>query len=174
MTGGAPLPIIRRLKKGKELVHISTQLEEAGSLIEAKVTRISQAGAQFMLYNGRRGFVHISEIAGEQVRQIRDYLAIGEVKTLKALKINDRGEVECSLKQVGEGGAADEKYKYPADGDPKPISPPPGGHGHDGHLSFDDKVKRFLRQSEDRLLDLKRSTENKRSGGKKKKTTKRT
>ena len=41
----------------------------------------------------------------------------------------------------------------------------PGGAGRpQGPMSFEDKLSRFLKESDDRLLDLKRNTESKRGG----------
>ncbi len=137
-----------------------------GTVVEAKVHRLTQAGVMFTLFDGRRAFAPMAEISDEQVHNLRDILAVGEVRAVKTLGMNDRREVEVSLKQAA-GETVDEKHKYPKDRDPRPSG---GGHGSSESrtgMSFEEKVKKFLRQSEDRLLDVKRSTENKRGGKKK-------
>lgn len=124
-----------------------------------------------LLYSGKRGFVHLSEVSDEPVRNLRDVLAVGEVRPVKVIRQGDRGDIEVSLKQAAGQTVAEEKYKYPTSGDPKPVYPEPGSSEARTGISFEEKVRKYLRQSEDRLLDIKRSTEAKR-GGAKKKTTK--
>lgn len=47
---------------------------EIGSILEGTITGITNFGAFVALPNGKTGLVHISEVADEYVREVRDFL----------------------------------------------------------------------------------------------------
>ncbi|NLM53825.1 MAG: S1 RNA-binding domain-containing protein, partial [Firmicutes bacterium] len=47
---------------------------DVGSIVEGKVTGITNFGAFVELSNGQTGLVHISEVADAYVKDIKDYL----------------------------------------------------------------------------------------------------
>ncbi len=120
---------------------------EAGSIVEGTVVKITNYGAFVELPDGRSGLVHIREIADTYVKDVRDYLKEQEKVKVKVLGINERGKLDLSVKQA--------------------LSPEERAARVRAKTSFEDKVKAFLKESEERLLDLKRNTEAKRGGGKK-------
>ncbi len=120
---------------------------EAGSIVEGTVVKITNYGAFVELPDGRSGLVHIREIADTYVKDVHDYLKEQEKVKVKVLGLNERGKLDLSVKQAltSEERVARVRAK----------------------TSFEDKMKAFLKESEERLLDLKRNTEAKRGGGKK-------
>ncbi len=122
---------------------------EAGSIVEGTVVKITNYGAFVELPDGRSGLVHIREIADTYVKDVRDYLKEQEKVKVKVLGVNERGKLDLSVKQA--------------------LSPEERVARVRAKTSFEDKMKAFLRESEERLLDLKRNTEAKRGGGKKRK-----
>ena len=122
---------------------------EAGSIVEGTVVKITNYGAFVELPDGRSGLVHIREIADTYVKDVRDYLKEQEKIKVKVLGVNERGKLDLSVKQA--------------------LSPEERVARVRAKTSFEDKMKAFLRESEERLLDLKRNTEAKRGGGKKRK-----
>jgi len=122
---------------------------EAGSIVEGTVVKITNYGAFVELPDGRSGLVHIREIADTYVKDVRDYLKEREKVKVKVLGVNERGKLDLSVKQA--------------------LSPEERVARVRAKTSFEDKMKAFLRESEERLLDLKRNTEAKRGGGKKRK-----
>ncbi len=120
---------------------------DAGSIIEGTVVKITNYGAFVELADGRSGLVHIREIADTFVKDVHDYLKEQERVKVKVLGINDRGKLDLSVKQA--------------------LSPEERVARVRAKASFEEKMKAFLKESEERLLDLKRNTEAKRGGGKK-------
>ena len=52
---------------------------EAGAIVEGRVTRIMDFGAFVELPNGESGLVHISQIAHEFVKNVRDQIGRAHV-----------------------------------------------------------------------------------------------
>ncbi|OGC06930.1 RNA-binding protein S1 [candidate division WOR-1 bacterium RIFOXYD2_FULL_36_8] len=126
---------------------------EIGSEIEGKVTGITKYGAFIELSPGCVGLVHISQISDTYVSNINEHLKIGDVVKVKVMGLVKEGKYDLSIKMVGKNVVA---RKYPKKDKDKP---PPG--------SFEDKITRFLKDSEERLLDLKRNIEGKQGVAKK-------
>ncbi|HEY3248298.1 MAG TPA: S1 RNA-binding domain-containing protein [bacterium] len=120
---------------------------DVGAILEARVVKITNYGAFVELPDGKNGLVHISEIADVYVKDVRDYLKEQETVKVKVLGLNDKGKLDLSVKQAlsSEERVARAREKK----------------------SFEEKLKTFMKESEERLLDLKRNTEAKRGGGKK-------
>lgn len=132
---------------------------ELGSKLEGKVTGITHFGAFVQLPGGVTGLVHISEIADTYVRDIRDYLKINDTVTVKVIHVDPDGKIGLSIRQAKERSAAEQRGRE-------------GGRdfGRDrqfrsraSRLSFEDKLSRFMKDSEERLQALRRS-EGKRGG----------
>ena len=51
---------------------------EVGAIVEGKVTGFTAFGAFVDLEGGKKGMVHISEVATEYVKEIKDHLKIGQ------------------------------------------------------------------------------------------------
>jgi len=117
---------------------------EVGSIIEGTVVKITHYGAFVELSDGKSGLVHISEIADTYVKDVRDYLKEQERVRVKILGVNERGKLDLSVKQA--------------------LSPEERMVRARAKVSFEEKLKAFMKESEERLLDLKRNTEAKRGG----------
>lgn len=134
---------------------------QVGQVIEGTVSGITHFGAFIALPNGKTGLVHISEVADAYVRDIKEFLRENETVKVKVLSMDDRGKVALSIRQA---------QPRPAGQAAVNAAPPPrgrrgGGHGsHPGSGTFEDKLARFMKDSEDRLSDLRRQTESKRGG----------
>ncbi|MCL6548271.1 MAG: S1 RNA-binding domain-containing protein [Alicyclobacillus sp.] len=120
---------------------------EVGSKLPGRVTGITHFGAFVLLPGGVTGLVHISEISNEYVRDVRDHLKINDEVTVKVIHVDKDGKVGLSIRQ------ADDNY-VPA---PRPR------HGGHSRQTFEDKISRFMKDSEERLQALRRS-ESKRGG----------
>ncbi len=115
---------------------------EVGAVIEGTVQRIAPYGAFIQLEDGRVGLVHISEIDRNYVRDVREHLRENDRVQAKVVAIKDDGKIDLSIKA---------------------LQDPPRKRlkrGEDPDL--EQKLKRFLRQSEERQVDLRRSVQNKR------------
>lgn len=162
---------------------------EVGTKLEGKVTGITHFGAFVELPGGVTGLVHISEIADNYVKDVKDHLKLEDIVTVKVINVDKDGKIGLSIKQ-----AVDK---------PAPTAPTGGGHGGPGGRggfgggpggpggrggggggrrdfgdrgprgnkpsfgakpSFEDKVSKFLKDSEERISSLKKNTEGKRGG----------
>lgn len=123
---------------------------EVGAKLEGKVTGITHFGAFVDLSGGVTGLVHISEIADNYVKDVNDHLKIGDTVTVKVINVDKDGKIGLSIRQA--------------------TDKPPAERGHRGRSfkpagsSFEDKMSRFLRDSEERISSLKKHTESKRGG----------
>lgn len=117
---------------------------EAGTVLEGVVVKITHYGAFVEFPDGKSGLVHISEIADTYVKDVRDYLKEQERVKVKVLGYNEKGKLDLSVKQALEPAERQARMR--------------------AKVSFDEKLAKFLKESEERLLDLKRNTEAKRGG----------
>lgn len=126
---------------------------EVGSILEGVVTGITNFGAFVELPEGQVGLIHISEVADTYVRDVKDFLKEQDKVKVKVLSVDARGKIGLSIKQL----QAPVHKKPPAPDSRRPVH-------KIGQVSFEDKISKFLKDSDERLSDLKRNTESKRGG----------
>jgi S1 RNA binding domain protein len=128
-----------------------------GQVVEGTVTGITHFGAFVNLEGGQPGLIHISEIAHEYVRDVREHVKLNERVQVKVLQVNPaNGKYDLSLKQARAAPATVlPKWKR---GKRDRILP----DGADP--LFEEKLSKFVKSSEERLLDVKRNLEAKRGG----------
>jgi S1 RNA binding domain protein len=125
---------------------------EVGSKLLGKVTGITNFGAFVELPDGLTGLVHISEVADNYVKDINDHLKVGDQVEVKVINVEKDGKIGLSIKK------ANDNYQRPRNNKSnKSID-------HRSKETFEQKMARFLKESEDRLASLKRHTESKRGG----------
>ena len=94
--------------------------------------------------------MHISEVADAYVKDINDYLKQNEKTKVKIISLDKNGKIGLSIRQVTGSGS------------------PRQGRSRRGErrtsASFEDKLARFLKESDERQSDLRRSTDEKRGG----------
>lgn len=143
---------------------------EVGGVVEGTVTGITKFGAFVDLTDGKVGLVHISEVADVYVNDVKDFLKVGQKVKVKILSVDDHGKIGLSIKrlqpkkpEVPEGAQA--QSASPAR---RPVSNDfrgrPAGRYPAGPVSFEDKLSKFLKDSDERLTDLRRKTDSKRGG----------
>ena len=130
-----------------------------GAVIEGTVTGITNFGAFVELPTGQTGLVHISEVADVYVNDINDFIKKADKVKVKVLSVDPNGKkIGLSIRQAQVGASATRPVA------PRGPRPAGGGRGRPMPGSFEDKLKRFMKDSEDRLGDLRRNTEGKRGG----------
>ncbi len=87
--------------------------------------------------------MHISEIDRNYVRSVEEHLRLNDRVKAKVVAIKEDGKIDLSIKALQ---------------DPAPRIDRRGGKDP----GFESMLKRFMRQSEERQVDFKRSVENKR------------
>jgi translation initiation factor 2 subunit 1 len=76
-----------------------------GDLVISTISKVSGHGAFATLdeYEGKDGFIHISEVASIWVKNIRDYVREGQKTVAKVLSVDRaRGHIDLSVRRVGE------------------------------------------------------------------------
>jgi S1 RNA binding domain protein len=146
---------------------------EVGSKLQGKVTGITNFGAFVELPEGSTGLVHISEVADNYVKDINDHLKVGDQVEVKVINVEKDGKIGLSIKKAVDRPERPERPERPARperSESRPYSQRPrgGGRPNDNRNvrpeNFETKMAKFLKDSEDRLTTLKRSTESKRGG----------
>ncbi|WML60347.1 S1 domain-containing RNA-binding protein [Neobacillus sp. PS2-9] len=138
---------------------------EVGSKVQGKVTGITNFGAFVELPGGTTGLVHISEVAESYVKDINDHLKVGDMVEVKVISEKD-GKTALSIKKAIEKPETSSYSQRPArqgrsDNRSKDFRPKGNFKPKE---TFEDKVAKFLKSSEENLSSLKRNTETKRGG----------
>ena len=123
--------------RGSEIAEI-----EVGAVVDGTVERITPYGAFLKLEDGRLGLVHISEIDRNYVKDVHDHLRETDVVQAKVLAIKEDGKIDLSIKALQD--------------------PPPTRQRRGSDPGFEHMLKKFMKQSEERLVDYKRAVEHKR------------
>ena len=134
---------------------------QVGDIVEGKITGIKPFGAFVALPDHKNGLVHISEVSYEFVQDLSTVLSEGQTVQVKVMSIAPDGKIALSIKRTQpapeRGSRPPRKEPAPRVWQPKPAQPK-------GDLSFEDMMSRFKSQSEEKIADLKRVTENRRGG----------
>ena len=90
----------------KRIEEITAEVE-VGKVYDGTVVKIldNNVGAIVNVMPGKDGLVHISQIAHERIRNVADYLQVGQTVHVKALEVDDRGRVRLSIKALVEAPA---------------------------------------------------------------------
>ncbi len=82
------------------LIRELTQEAEVGKVYLGKVQRIMDFGAFVEIFPGTDGLLHISQIAEERVRDVRDYLKEGDEVMVKVIEVDRQGKIRLSRKEA--------------------------------------------------------------------------
>ncbi len=127
------------------------------SVVEGRVTGVTKFGAFVDLGERNVGLIHISQIANTYVTDVAQFLKVGDSVKVRVIGTTKDGKYDLSIKQLEKR----EEKKPPRTferREPRKFS-----------NSFEDKMTMFLKQSEEKLLDLKRNIQGKQEGKKTKK-----
>ena len=139
---------------------------EVGSVLEGKVTGITKFGAFVEIEPKVTGLVHISEISNSYVAQIEDHLKVGDIVKVKILSAESK-KIALSIKQAE---PAESKERPKSQGFEKRSSQnrskPLVYNGlpkKEKPTTFEDMLARFKQNSEEKISDIKRNMDGKRS-----------
>ena len=143
---------------------------EVDSKLQGKVTGITNFGAFVELPNGSTGLVHISEVADSYVKDINEHFKVGDMVEVKVMNVGADGKIGLSIRRAKpESERPQQRPQRPRpSGGGRPSGS--GGSRSGGRPStprpenFEQKMARFMKDSEERLSTLKRATESKRGG----------
>lgn len=136
---------------------------EVGSKVQGKVTGITNFGAFVELPDGKTGLVHISEVADNYVKDINEHLKVGDEVEVKVMNVEADGKIGLSIRKAKPQPERPERPERPA----RPRRENNRSNERNDRQSkesFEQKMARFLKDSDERLSTLKRATESKRGG----------
>ena len=135
-------------------------MAEVGSIVAGKVVKVTNYGAFVDLEGGGSGMIHISEVANTYVKDINDYLKVGDDVTVKVIGINEQGKVSLSIKETMDKGPQQGQGSRRDGGKPKRSAPRTwNGRGPQPPSTgdpFEDMLSRYKRSSDDKMSDLKK------------------
>lgn len=123
---------------------------EVGQIVEGKITGITKFGAFVEISEGVTGLIHISEVADTFVKDVNDYLSVNETVKVKVIGVSNDGKISLSIRKL-KGNSGDRRNS--------------DRRAKEDAMSFEDKLAKFMKDSEERLLDIKRHHESKRGSG---------
>ncbi len=130
---------------------------EVGTILEGKVTGFTSFGAFIDLGEGKKGLVHISEVASDYVKEIGDHLTVGQDVKVKVISIGDDGKISLSIKRVNEEKKPQQPRQHRTS---RPANVWQGASKSTDtqNASFEDMMARFKQVSDEKMSDLKRDS----------------
>lgn len=152
-----------------------------GEIVTGKVTGITKFGAFVALDAKKTGLVHISEVSRSYVNDVHDHLTEGQEVKVKIIAIDENGRINLSIKKAlprenSSNQNASGSSDHPAQRRPRGNAPRRGTYAAQEFkndagstsLSFEDKLKHFMQDSESRMSDIRHNMDRK-SGSRRRK-----
>ncbi len=146
------------------------QIEE-GTIVSGKVTGLTDFGAFVEIEGGKTGMIHISEVASDYVKDIKQHLSVGQEVKTKVISVSPEGKISLSIRKLNDQPKEQkpqrpmkprgERRSSPQVWNGPKTSAPAAGEKQ----SFEDMMARFKQVSDEKMTDLKRASDSKRGGG---------
>lgn len=91
---------IESAEKAKEMIKELTQEAEVGKIYTGKIVRLEEYGAFIEILPNIVGLLHISEIAHQRTRNIRDVFKMGQTVRVKVMAIDEDNKLKLSKKAL--------------------------------------------------------------------------
>lgn len=142
---------------------------EEGAIVSGKITGLTDFGAFVELEGGKTGMIHISEVASNYVKDIREHVSVGQEVKAKVISVSPEGKISLSIRKLNDQPKEKEQRpqrpqkprteRRPANvWNGQKSSAPPAGEKQ----SFEDMMARFKQISDEKMTDLKRASDSKR------------
>jgi len=89
-------------ERAKEMIREITLEAELGKAYNGKVVRIEEYGAFLEILPNVIGLLHVSEIAHQRIKSVRDVLKMGQMLEVKVISIDEDNKVRVSRKALEE------------------------------------------------------------------------
>ena len=119
---------------------------EIDAIVDGKVTGITNFGAFVTTEDGSSGLVHISEVSNVYVQDIKEHLVQGQQVKVKVIGVDKTGRFNFSIKKAVKPVAAVKKLPT--------------------EKTFEEKLKQFIQDSENKMCDINRQNNRKNGNGK--------
>jgi len=91
---------VEDLEKVVKLINSLVKDIEVGEIYEVKVEKIVNFGAFCEIAPGKSGLIHVSELSDEFVKEVEEFLKIGDIIKAKVIGVDPQGKIRLSLKQA--------------------------------------------------------------------------
>lgn len=143
-----------------------------GTILEGKITGITKFGAFVTIAPGKSGLVHISEIANTYVNNVSDHLSEGQDVKVKIIGVDQSGRINLSIKAATPINATSTQpphnHMQSKSGHRSGQNPSQRPHQKSqepaSEPTFEDRLKRFMQDSDNKMSGLKHYSDKK--GGK--------
>lgn len=122
-----------------------------GAILDGTVRSITKFGAFIDLPGGKTGMVHISEISNTFVSDIRQHLNEGDPVRVMVIAVDPAGKISLSIKRLLQQQKPNNK---PKSAPRRPAEPRPP-------LTFEDKLKQFMADSDSKISSCRQYADHK-------------
>ena len=88
------------INRAKAIISDLVREAKVGEVYTVPVVRIEKFGAFVHLFNKTDALVHISELAWERTERVEDVVKVGDMVTVKIIKIDEKGRIDASIKTL--------------------------------------------------------------------------
>ena len=92
-------------EKALDIIENIARVVEVGQIYYGTVTRTTSFGAFVDIGGGKEGLVHISKIAKEHIKNVADYVNVGDKVPVKVIEIDDQGRINLTMKDLVENNS---------------------------------------------------------------------
>ena len=92
-------------EKALDIIENIARVVEVGQIYYGTVTRTTSFGAFVDIGGGKEGLVHISKIAKEHIKNVTDYVNVGDKVPVKVIEIDDQGRINLTMKDLVENNS---------------------------------------------------------------------
>lgn len=124
-----------------------------GEVVEGTVSSIKHFGAFIQLPSGETGLCHISEVANDYVDDVKKYLKENQKVKVKVIEVGEKGRISLSIKKAQQLSKTCKPIEV--DWQKKPLNE---------NISFEDKLSKFLKDSEEKNKTNKKSSTRRSNG----------
>ena len=96
-------------EKALDIIENVARVVEVGQIYYGTVTRTTSFGAFVDIGGGKEGLVHISKIAKEHIKNVTDYVNVGDKVPVKVIEIDDQGRINLTMKDLVENDSEENK-----------------------------------------------------------------
>lgn len=121
-----------------------TKTYKVGDVVTGKVTGIQPYGAFVSLDEQTQGLVHISEITYGYVKEVTEFLTVGQEVHVKILEIDDEaGKISLSIRELQEKPVVPKKEDKPR----KTLQARVDEHDEEGFNTLKEKLGEWIKKS---------------------------
>ena len=109
-------------EKALDIIENIARVVEVGQIYYGTVTRTTSFGAFVDIGGGKEGLVHISKIAKEHIKNVADYVNVGDKVPVKVIEIDDQGRINLTMKDLVENNSEENKNENSSEENTEALS----------------------------------------------------